>query len=194
MPESNLPVSRTRSGGRIVRHYATSALLATAAVATTLVVGAPAASAIPNCDNGEHYRVTAHRYSFVQVGPGVALKNPHNYKEWLTVKVGQKHVSSVDYSGSISASVSGGFWKFAKAQASVTAGIRIYQSVTMFATYGATVPVPPHSSVTVRFGFRRYNQYIQRYHGTWSPAKKRCVPFVDHAGWVHAPNKVTFLT
>ena len=168
-----------------------TALAATAAALATVTVGIPAASAHVICDSGEFHRVTSHNAEFVQVD-SVQLVNTRSGAASLTATVGQSHTSSRSFSGSITTSVEAGFWVFAKASASATAGVTIQTSSTMSASYSATVSVPGHSTRTVKFGFRRYNQYVQQYH-LYNNSISSCAVHVDHAGWVRAPYQKAFI-
>ena len=162
-----------------------TALLATAASGAAFAVGVPAASAHVACDPGEFYRVTQHNHTFVQVEAHQAV-NKTAQTITMHVNVSQSHTSSRTFSASITASVEGGFWVFAKASASTTAGYSIETSDTMETSFGVDVPVPAHTTRTVDFGFRRYNQYIQQYH-LYNNTISTCAAHVDKAGWVDAP-------
>jgi hypothetical protein len=166
-------------------------LLTAAATTGVLTAVAPTASAYVPCDEGESYRVTSHNHEFIQVD-SVQLVNTRSGTATLSAQVGESHTSSRTFSGSITTSVEGGFWVFAKASASVTAGVSIQTSTTMTKTYTATVSVPGHSTRTVKFGFRRYNQYIQQYH-LYNTGPTSCGVHVDHAGWVRAPYQKAFI-
>ena len=48
------------------------------------------------------------------------------------------------------------------------------------------------STRTVKFGFRRYNQYVQEYH-LYNNSISSCAEQVDHAGWVDAPYMKAFI-
>lgn len=168
-----------------------TALLATTATAGTLAVGIPAASARVDCGSGEYHRVTKHNHTFNQVD-SVQLVNKRNTKATLTAVVGESHTSSRSFSASITGSVEAGFWVFAKASASSTAGVTIESSTTMSRSYSASVVVPAHSTRTVDFGFRRYNQYIQQYH-MYNTSISTCGVHVDRAGWVRAPYQKAFI-
>lgn len=168
-----------------------SALVGTAALASTLVVGIPAASAHVICDGGEFYRVTSHSGHFTQVGAAQAV-NKHSGTATLHVTVGSSHTSSRSFTKSISGSVEGGFWVFAKVSASGSAGVTLEKSATMTASFGVDVPVPGHSTRTVAFGFRRYSQTIQRYH-LYNNTISTCARHVDNSGTVVAPYATTFI-
>ena len=159
--------------------------------ATTFIAMAPAASAHVICDSGEFYRVTSHNATFLQVD-AVQLVNTRSGTASLTAEVGTSHTSSNSFGGSITAGVEGGFWGFAKVSASATASVTIQTSTTMSSTYSATVSVPGYSTRTVKFGFRRYNQYIQRYH-LYNDSISTCAASVDQAGWVDAPYMKAFI-
>ena len=120
-----------------------AALIAAATTAAGLTVAAPAASAYVPCDDGESHRVTSHNHQFTQVD-SVQLVNKKSGTASLSAQVGESHTSSRSFSASITTSVEGGFWVFAKASASATAGIQIQTSSTMTKTYTATVKVPGH--------------------------------------------------
>jgi hypothetical protein len=120
------------------------------------------------------------------------LVNKKSGTATLSAQVGESHTSSRSFSASITTSVEGGFWVFAKASASATAGFQIQTSTTMTKTYTATVRVPGHSTRTIKFGFRRYNQYIQQYH-LYNTSPTSCGVKVDHAGWVRAPYQKAFI-
>lgn len=170
----------------------TSALLAAAAAAGMLVVGSPAASAQIICDSGSSYRVTQHNRTFVQVD-SAQLVNRTGTSATLTVQVGQQHTSTRSFSNSITASAEAGFWDFAKASASTTSELTITASKTMYASYTASANVPAHSTRTVKFGFGRYNQYIQRFHLVAQPSTNSCSVVVEQGGWVNAPFQKTFI-
>jgi hypothetical protein len=162
-----------------------------AAAVSALTVTAPAASAHVGCTPGEFHRVTSRSHTFVQVD-AVQLVNRRSGAATLSAQVGQSHTSTRSFTGTITTSVEGGFWIFAKASASASAGITIQSSSTMSASYTATVTVPGHSTRTVQFGFRRYNQYIQQYH-LYNNTPYSCAVAVDHAGWVRAPYEKAFI-
>lgn len=170
---------------------ALSVLTAVATTAGVLAVATPAASAHVLCDDGEHYRVTSHSREFRQVD-SVQLVNRRSRTATLSAQVGESHTSTRTFSASVTASVEGGFWVFAKASASATAGVQIQKSSTMTRTYTATVSVPGHSTRTIKFGFRRYNQYVQQYHW-YNTSISTCGRKVDHAGWVRAPYQKAFI-
>jgi hypothetical protein len=180
-----------RSGAAMrIRPFST--LLAVTAAATgTLTAVAPAASAHIYCNPHEVYRVTSHNHTFTQVD-AIQVVNKKSGKVTLTVQVGQSHTSTRSFTGTITGSVEGGFWVFAKATAAVSAGVTIQTSTIMLRTYTAKVPVPGHSTRTVKFGFRRYNQYIQEYH-RYNKTTFTCGVRVDRAGWVRAPYEKAFI-
>lgn len=151
----------------------------------------PAASAHILCDDGEYYRVTQHNHTFIQVD-SVQLVNKRSRTATLSAQVGEEHTSTRSFTGSITVSVEGGFWVFAKASASATASVTIQSSTTMSKTYTATVSVPGHSTRTILFGFRRYNQYVQEYHW-YNTSMTTCGRYVDRAGWVRAPYQKAFI-
>ncbi len=169
----------------------TSALVGSAALASSLAAGIPAASAHVICDTGEYYRVTSHSGSFTQVGVAQAV-NKHSGTATLHVTVGSSHTSTRSFTASISGSVEGGFWVFAKASASASASVTLETSATMSASFGVDVPVPGYSTRTVAFGFRRYSQTIQRYHW-YNNTISTCARYVDNSGTVVAPYATTFI-
>ncbi len=170
-----------------IRNAAVAAIVA----AGSFVAAVPAASAYVPCNDGESYRVTSHNHQFIQVD-SVQLVNKRSGSATLSAQVGESHTSTRSFSASITTSVEGGFWVFAKASASATAGLSIQTSSTMSRTYTATVTVPGHSTRTVKFGFRRYNQYIQEYH-LYNTSATSCGLKVDKAGWVRAPYQKAFI-
>lgn len=168
------------------------AVVAAAAVATgSFVALMPAAAAYVPCYDGENYQVVSHNHQFQQVD-SVQLVNRRSGTATLSAEVGESHTSSRSFSGSITTEVSGGFWVFAEAKASATAGVEIQKSTTMSRTYTATIQVPGHSTRTILFGFRRYNQYIKEYH-FYNKGPTTCATKVDHAGWVRAPYQKAFI-
>lgn len=174
-----------------VRRLSTALALTAAAVGTTLTVGIPAASAGVVCGDGDRYRVTQHYAKFYQVDE-VSLINRRSHSASLSAQVGESHTSSRSFSGTISASAEAGFWGFAKASASASASHTIETSSTMSRTYTATATVPGHSSRTLKFGFRRYNQYVQRYY-LYNKTPTSCGLRVTKQGWVRAPYQKTFI-
>lgn len=166
-------------------------LLAIATVLGLFVVAVPPASAHIVCDSGEFYKVTSHSYTFNQVD-AVQLVNHKNYTATLHFDVGEAHTSSRSFSGSITVGVEAGFWVFAKAKAEATAGVTIQSSSTMSKTYGASVTLPGKGSATIKFGFRRYNQYVKAGH-YYLAGMTTCGIHWDHEGWVRAPYKKAFI-
>lgn len=174
-----------------VRRLSTALALSAAAVATSLTVGTPAATAQVVCGDGTHYRVTQHYARFNQVDE-VSLINRRSGTATLSAQVGQSHTSTRSFSATISASAEAGFWVFAKASASASASHTIETSTTMSQTYAATASVPGHSSRTVKFGFRRYDQYVQQYY-LYNTGIASCGLRVTRQGWVTAPYQKTFI-
>ncbi len=174
-----------------IRRLSTYLAATVMAAGTLTMVAAPPAAAHVVCDPGEFHRVTSHNHTFVQVD-SVQLVNKRSGKATLSAQVGQSHTSTRGFTGTITTSVEAGFWVFAKASASVSASVSLQTSSTMTASYAATVTVPGHSTRTVAFGFRRYNQYIQQYH-LYNTSISSCGVHVDHAGWVRAPYAKAFI-
>ncbi len=79
---------------------------------------------------------------------------------------------------------------FAKASASASASKTLQTSMTMSYTYTATVPA--HSTREIQFGFRRYNQYIQKYY-LYDTSGTSCGIHVMNQGWVIAPYTKAFI-
>src|SRR5690242_6310261 len=138
-------------------------LVVTALLSAGSVVLAPTASAYIDCGNGESYERTDVNSHFVAVDSVTAI-NMSGSQASITVQVGAQHTSSRAFTGSITVGAEAGFWVFAKAKAEASGGVTIETSDTMFATYSATVAVPAHSTRTVTFGFRKYDQYVRSYH------------------------------
>jgi hypothetical protein len=166
-------------------------LVASTALAGSLVIAAPAASAHVACDPGEFYRATSHSGKFYEVGAAQAV-NKEKGSATLRVDVGTAHTSTRSFTGSLSASVEGGFWVFAKASATATASVTLETSTTMSKTFGTDVPVPGHSTRTVEFGFRRYTQHLEQYH-LYNNTVSSCAVKVDRSTTVVAPYMTTFI-
>jgi hypothetical protein len=167
------------------------ALVLGSTVATTLVTGIPAASAHVLCPDGEYYSSSSGSKYFSQVD-SIALVNTRSGTATLTANVSEAHTSSRSFTGTISGTVEGSFWVFAKASATASASVTLLTSSTITTSYTATVSVPGHSTRTVKFGFRKYEQYVKSYH-YYNNSVSTCAKSYDKAGWVRAPYQKTFI-
>jgi hypothetical protein len=168
-------------------------IMVVCAVATgSLVISASPASAYVACNDGHiHYTRTDVNRHFIRA-ESVTAVNRRSVRASMTVSVSQSHTSSRSFTGTITVGAEAGFWVFAKAKAEASASVAVAKSVTITTTYSVTVPVPAHSSVTVDFGFRKYDQYIRSFH-YYNTSPTTCGRRYAGSGWVKAPYQKTFI-
>jgi hypothetical protein len=160
-------------------------------VAGSLAVASPASAYVP-CDDGYTHYVRTDVYSHFAKAESVTAINRTNSRASMTVSVAYSHTSSRAFTGTITVGAEAGFWVFAKAKAEASASVTIQSSVTMTTSYSVTASVPAHSSVTVDFGFRKYDQYIRSYR-LYNTSQTTCGRHYGLEGWVKAPVQKTFI-
>ncbi|MEP6759733.1 MAG: hypothetical protein ABJA93_00010 [Sporichthyaceae bacterium] len=160
-------------------------------VGGSMALASPASARVI-CDDGYTHYVRTNVYRHFVRAESVTAVNRRNVKASMTVSVTQSHTSSRTFTGTITVGAEAGFWVFAKVKAEASASVALQKSVTISTTYSVTTSVPAHSSVTVDFGFRKYDQYIRafRYYNT---SATTCGRRYGQAGWVKAPVQKTFI-
>jgi hypothetical protein len=160
-------------------------------VAGSVALSTPASAYIA-CDDGHTHYVRTDVYRHFARAESVTAVNRTNSRASMTVSVAYSHTSSRAFTGTITVGAEAGFWVFAKAKAEASASVALQTSVTMTTSYSVTASVPAHSSVTVDFGFRKYDQYIRAYR-LYNTSQTTCGRRYGQAGWVKAPVQKTFI-